>query len=840
MQKNRCIYCMEERNSAEMTCPNCKKSFWEYQWQEHWMHPYTRLKERYLIGAVIRESAYSITYQAYDQLLLRRVIVKEFFPREDCEKRQNFLEEAKMLFGKYDLVGMPAVTDVLDDNGTVCFVMEFLPGISLKEYLSKQPKGRIEVQEAIRLLMPVMETLTFWHSEGLLHGAVTMDNLLFDENGICRLIGWGNSFSHMHLSAGSDFEKTGNVPECFGMAEKSGPWSDVYGLGSVFYECITGKSLKEVLKGRKKDRVRPLSDYIDVDLRVERAVLQSLEPQIQRRFFCVGTFLEHLGGDGTVLAPYTGAIQAKWGERWLSITTEAGIQNTGRARAFLTRRQKKRIVKTAAVVTAVCALAAGGLYAYVKTHPEQVLAYKIRKDYEYDEERPVRMLVKGDTGYEGILSYTQKNGEEKEYDNGIYYGLTRADYETAQIESNRLEKFPLRKEQLKELMCQCLGVQCVNEEYTAYQVGAFLNTGRLGRLDTDGYDLIQYDFSITDSNASMEIMCDITDQRVVSLGVQYGFGECKKVLLEILPVLAPEMYLTEEEAEEMLVLAKEDGSFYYDGNARYDLSIIWHEDSFSEEEGDGFYDLTLRRYKTQDTPRTDENGEAYHYAGNYVRGSQEYEEYLNFVKENALEITQDGDTTVYELDREAAFEWGLPSNINTIPVKKGKLLNEIEDRLSDGKEPEEKDGYYYVYEEPYGVLRTEFFVVESYVMGEAGEQTLILHYDPISEYLIRVYVYDQQNRSEILAEKSADIAMILSKDISEHYDWDEEYESFKNAIDRYMTEEGLSMGGYYADCSFVISYDGDSKYCFNVFVRYGYPVSLFEEENYAPYYWPDY
>lgn len=98
MGKNRCIYCMTELKDHRTSCPVCHKTFWEYEWKEQHLHPYTVLNERYEIGAVLSESSMSVCYMAFDKVLEQRVVVKEFFPKSLVYRVSG--EEAQELLGR--------------------------------------------------------------------------------------------------------------------------------------------------------------------------------------------------------------------------------------------------------------------------------------------------------------------------------------------------------------------------------------------------------------------------------------------------------------------------------------------------------------------------------------------------------------------------------------------------------------------------------------------------------------------------------------------------------------------------------------------------------------------
>lgn len=72
---------------------------------------------------------------------------------------------------------------VFRDGEHAYIAMEHLPGQNLRQYLHSRKKGQLTIEEAWELLFPVLELLSWMHSIGIVHGGITMERLLFDENG---------------------------------------------------------------------------------------------------------------------------------------------------------------------------------------------------------------------------------------------------------------------------------------------------------------------------------------------------------------------------------------------------------------------------------------------------------------------------------------------------------------------------------------------------------------------------------------------------------------------------------------------------------------------------------
>ena len=136
------------------------------------------LDGRYRIGRVLGHGGFGITYLAWDDNLQLRLAIKEYLPR-DCVSRgpdgvslavysgqagdqfayglDRFLEEARTLAHFDQHPGIVTVKNFFRAHGTGYCVMDYVAGITLRQYLDQQPGGRISVNDALKLLMPVAD-----------------------------------------------------------------------------------------------------------------------------------------------------------------------------------------------------------------------------------------------------------------------------------------------------------------------------------------------------------------------------------------------------------------------------------------------------------------------------------------------------------------------------------------------------------------------------------------------------------------------------------------------------------------------------------------------------------
>jgi serine/threonine protein kinase len=139
--------------------------------------------------------------------------------------------------------GIISVTNYFPANGTAYFVMEYLEGSTLKEYLA-QHGGRLSFNRALALITPVMDALRELHRANVLHRDISPDNIYITESGQIKLLDFGAA--RQALSDRSQrlsvILKVGYAPEeQYRSAGKQGPWTDVYAVGATFYHLITGQ-----------------------------------------------------------------------------------------------------------------------------------------------------------------------------------------------------------------------------------------------------------------------------------------------------------------------------------------------------------------------------------------------------------------------------------------------------------------------------------------------------------------------------------------------------------------------------------------------------------------------
>lgn len=316
--KFRCAGCMKVLNYEFAVC-NCGYNNDTDSNDSHCLQVGTVLDNTYVVGKVIGEGGFGITYVGWDRDLEVKVAIKEFFlngfssrySKETSEisanagdgeelfevNREKFINEAKVLATFMNEPGIVSVHKFFRENNTAYIVMEFVEGITLKQYLRK--KGKLSVDETIGIIGPVMNALAKVHEKNLIHRDISPDNIMITSDGRGKLIDFGAA---REANGGnkslSVVLKHGYAPfEQYQTKGNQGPWTDVYALAATIYKCITG-----IVPAEATDRM--LNDgLVEVyvleptcSIAVSDVIIKALNIRVDERYSSVEEFKNALIG----------------------------------------------------------------------------------------------------------------------------------------------------------------------------------------------------------------------------------------------------------------------------------------------------------------------------------------------------------------------------------------------------------------------------------------------------------------------------------------------------------------------------------------------------------------
>jgi len=196
----------------------------------------------YEILEELGRGGFATVYQARDTRLGRVVALKVLHPGygEKSEVTQRFLNEARQV-AQLQHPNIVPVFDVGEDQGQLYLAMAYLPGGSLLQRLEGTP---LPVDMVLQIVEQVAAALTYAHKKHLIHRDVKPANILFDEENRALLVDFGLVKSLVESGLTADGTRLGTpaymAPEQSGEGGDLGPATDIYALGVVAYEMLTG------------------------------------------------------------------------------------------------------------------------------------------------------------------------------------------------------------------------------------------------------------------------------------------------------------------------------------------------------------------------------------------------------------------------------------------------------------------------------------------------------------------------------------------------------------------------------------------------------------------------
>ena len=273
--ENLCKHCFSPLSSPSGQCPNCQGDTGEER-PLSYLPLETILNGKYIVGKVLGQGGFGITYLAYDMNLEMLVAIKEYFPtgmltrsndgfyvmpiankRALFEQGLNqFLTEARILAQFKNMPNIVGVLNSFREYGTAYYVMDYIEGDSIKDIVSQN--GPYRYENAIKLLLPVMDAIGKIHARGIFHRDISPDNIFITHDGTAKLLDFGAALiSTDGISAKKETVlKPGYAPiEQYRKNEAQGAWTDVYAMAATLYYIITARKPMDSIDRASKDEL---------------------------------------------------------------------------------------------------------------------------------------------------------------------------------------------------------------------------------------------------------------------------------------------------------------------------------------------------------------------------------------------------------------------------------------------------------------------------------------------------------------------------------------------------------------------------------------------------------
>ncbi len=252
------------------------------------------LSSKFIVGRVIGHSVYGYTYIAEDDNSDKKVVIKEYLPDalasraaenkvapgsgENGENfefgKKQFMEEAKTLGRHKTDACIVKVSPAFPENGTVYYVVDFVKGKNLVEYMQEKG-GKLSWEETESIFMPIIDNISVIQSQSVTHTEITPDNIMITPDEKVKILGFG--------SARISLTKR--------LCGKKSAFADAYSIAAAMYYALTGVVLPDQTERKKNDRIaNPSQLGAVIPPGKEAAIMYALGPDSEYRYQSLEAF----------------------------------------------------------------------------------------------------------------------------------------------------------------------------------------------------------------------------------------------------------------------------------------------------------------------------------------------------------------------------------------------------------------------------------------------------------------------------------------------------------------------------------------------------------------------
>jgi serine/threonine-protein kinase len=318
---------------------------------------------RYELEELVGSGGMSNVFRAHDQLLERTVALKIL--HEQYTRDEDYVERFRREARAVAQLTHPNIVTVIDrgeQDGRQFIVFEYVHGQNLKDLSARGP---LEPREAIRLALQVAQALSFAHDRGLVHRDVKPQNVLLNDDGQAKVTDFGIARSldvHGVTQTGTVLGTSDYIAPEQARGQKVDPKTDIYSLGAVLYELLTGEVpfsgdnfVAVAMRHVSEPPPSVLAHRPDCPLRLDLAVQRAMAKDPADRFASMDDFCAELEA---CLAE----LEGRDGEGATLI-----VPPPPRPRRTRPRRERRPFPVIPLIVLLAALLVAGGAYLLLST-----------------------------------------------------------------------------------------------------------------------------------------------------------------------------------------------------------------------------------------------------------------------------------------------------------------------------------------------------------------------------------------------------------------------------------------------------------------------------------------
>lgn len=342
MANELCMRCFSVKGKYSV-CPFCGYEDGTPPDKSFYLMPGTILAGHFIVGISIGSSEYGITYKCYDMTLGIIAIVKEFYSenlvkraeghtnielvasnneKEYNRKKRRFIMEAQSIARFSKTKDIVNVYDSFEENNTAYVVMEYVDDDLLQERLKE---GKMPPDKAFLIMEKIIEAVKKIHAQGIVHRDIHPGNIFISLDDKIKIFDFGAAYLNDTSEGVPDsiVIKPGySAPEQYHDNARQGYFTDIYPLGAIYYQMLTGEKPPDASKREVKDALKsPMELGVDIEINTDRAVMEALAIQPGLRFQGIQQFDDAVHGKRIAEYPKDKIKRSRMKRNWVLVCT---------------------------------------------------------------------------------------------------------------------------------------------------------------------------------------------------------------------------------------------------------------------------------------------------------------------------------------------------------------------------------------------------------------------------------------------------------------------------------------------------------------------------------------